>query len=82
VFFSERFRGFSLYNLLGDICMNPLWSFPFDSHLKSVRKGARFWGLCCSRVCGVLFGNPPFPLDSTSFGGPQLGYGVPMRCCY
>jgi hypothetical protein len=27
VFFSERFRGLSLYDLLGDICMNPSWFF-------------------------------------------------------
>jgi hypothetical protein len=35
-----------------------------------VRKGARFWGFRCSRVCGVHGGNPLIPLDSTSFGGP------------
>jgi hypothetical protein len=45
-------------------------SFPFDSPPKSVRKGARFWGFCWLRVCGVLGRNPSIPLDSTSFGGP------------
>jgi hypothetical protein len=58
VFFSERFRGLYLYDLLGNICMNPLWFFSFDYPPKSVIKGARFWGFRCSRVCGVLSGNP------------------------
>jgi hypothetical protein len=35
-----------------------------------VRKGARFWGFRCLRVCGVLGGNPSIPLDSMRFGGP------------
>jgi hypothetical protein len=30
---------------------------------KFVRKGARFWGFRCLRVCGVLGGNPSIPLD-------------------
>jgi hypothetical protein len=47
----------------------PFVVFPFDFPPKPVRKGARFWGFRCSRVCGVLGGNPPIPLDSTSFGG-------------
>jgi hypothetical protein len=68
--FLESFRGFSLGDLLGDICMNLRGSFPFDSPPKSVRKGARFWGFCCSRVPSVLDGNPSIPLDSMSFGGP------------
>jgi hypothetical protein len=42
--FLERFQGCSLGNLLGDVCMNPTWFFPFDSPPKSVRKGDRFWG--------------------------------------
>jgi hypothetical protein len=33
-------------------------SFPFDYPPKCVIKGARFWGFRCSRVCGVLSGNP------------------------
>jgi hypothetical protein len=28
---------------------------------------------------GVLGGNPLFPLDSMSFGGPNRSYGTPMR---
>jgi hypothetical protein len=47
-----------------------------------VRKGARFWGFHGPRVCGVLGGNPSIALDSTSFGGPLLGNGVPMRYFY
>jgi hypothetical protein len=57
-------------------------SFRFDSPPKSLSKGSRFWGFRCSRVRGVLGGISSIPLDSTSFGGPQLGYGVPMRCSY
>jgi hypothetical protein len=55
-------------------------SFPFDSPPKSVSKGARFWGFRCSRVRGVLGGISSIPLDLESFGGPNPGYGVPMRC--
>jgi hypothetical protein len=57
-------------------------SFPFDSPPKSVSKGARFWGFPCSRVRGVFGGIPSIPLDLASFGGLNLGYGVPMRCSY
>jgi hypothetical protein len=57
-------------------------SFPFDSPPKSVSKGARFWGFRCSRVRGVLGGISSIPDDLKSFGGPNLGYGVPMRCSY
>jgi hypothetical protein len=57
-------------------------SFPFDSHPKSVSKGARFWGFRCSRVRGVLGGISLIPLDLASFGGHKLGYGLPMRCSY
>ena len=45
-------------------------------------KGAQFWGFLGPRVRGVLGGNPSIPLDLASFGGPNLGYGVPMRCSY
>ena len=45
-------------------------------------KGARFWGFLGSRVSGVLGGTSLIPLDLVSFGGPNLGYGVPMRCSY
>jgi hypothetical protein len=47
-----------------------------------VSKGARFWGFQCSRVRGVLGGISWIPLDLASFGEPNLGYGVPMRCSY
>jgi hypothetical protein len=57
-------------------------SFPFDSPPKSVSKGARFWGFRCSRVRGVLGGISLIPLNLASFGGQNLGYGVPMRCFY
>jgi hypothetical protein len=82
VIFLERFRGLSLWDLVGDVCMNPLWSFPFDSPLKSVSKGARFWGFRCSRVREVLSRISSIPLDLASFGGQNLGYGVAMRCFY
>jgi hypothetical protein len=55
-------------------------SFLFDSPPRSVSKGARFWGFRCSRVRGVLCGFSSIPLDLASFGGQNLGYGVPMRC--
>jgi hypothetical protein len=57
-------------------------SFPFDSPPKSVSKGARFWDFLLSRVRGVLCGISSIPLDLASFGGANLGYGVPMRCSY
>jgi hypothetical protein len=57
-------------------------SFPFDSPPKSVSKGARFWGFWSSRVRGVLGGFSSIPLDLASFGGQNLGYGLPLRCSY
>jgi hypothetical protein len=57
-------------------------SFPFDSPLKSVSKGARFWGFRCSRVRGVLGRISSIHLDLASFGGQKLGYGIPMKCSY
>jgi hypothetical protein len=57
-------------------------SFLFDSPPKSMSKGARFWGFLPSRVWGILCGISSIPLDLASFGGPNLGYGVPMRCSY
>jgi hypothetical protein len=50
--------------------------------LPNVRKGARFWGFRCSRVRGVLGGISSIALDLASFGGQNLGYGLPMRCSY
>jgi hypothetical protein len=47
-----------------------------------VSKGARFWGFLFSRVRGVVGGFSSIPLNLASFGGPNLGYGVPMRCSY
>jgi hypothetical protein len=47
-----------------------------------VSKGARFCGFRCSRIRGVLGGISSIPLDLASFGGQNLGYGVPMRCSY
>jgi hypothetical protein len=57
-------------------------SFPFDYPPKSMSKGARFWDFLGCRVRGVLGGISSIPLDLSSFGGPNLGYGVPMRCSY
>jgi hypothetical protein len=62
--------------------LTPRGSFPFDSPPKFVSKGAQFWGFLGSRVRGVLGGISSIPLDLASFGGPNLGYGVPMRCSY
>jgi hypothetical protein len=45
-------------------------------------KGARFWVFRCSRVRGVLGGISSIPFDLASFGGQNLGYGLPMRCSY
>jgi hypothetical protein len=42
-------------------------------------KGAQFWGFLRFRESGVLGGNPSIPLNSTSFGGPNHSYGMPMR---
>jgi hypothetical protein len=67
---------------VGDVCINPLWFFPFKSPPKSVSKGARFWGFRCSRVRGVLGEISSIPLDLASFGGQKLGYVLPMRCSY
>jgi hypothetical protein len=80
--FLEWFRDLLLWDLVGDICMNPLWFFSFDSPPKSMSKGARFWGFQCSRVRSVLGGISSIPLDLASFGGQNIGYGVPMRFSY
>jgi hypothetical protein len=47
-----------------------------------VSKGARFWGFLGSRFRGVLGGISSIALDLASFGGPNLGYAVPMRFSY
>jgi hypothetical protein len=80
--FLERFRGLSLWDLVGLYTSTLRGSFPFDSPPKSVSKGARFWGFLGSRVRGVLGGISSIPLGLSSFGGPNLCYGVPMRCSY
>jgi hypothetical protein len=56
--------------------------FPLIPPPKSVSKGARFWDFLLARVRGVLGGISPIPLNLASFGGPNLCYGVPMRCSY
>jgi hypothetical protein len=80
--FLECFRDLSLGDLVGDVCVNPSWFFPFDSPPKSVSKGARFWGFRCFRVRGAFGGISSISLDLASFGGHKLGYGLPMRCSY
>jgi hypothetical protein len=52
-------------------------SFPCDSPLKSVSKGARFGGFLRFRVSCVLGGNPSIPLDLACFGGQNHSYGMP-----
>jgi hypothetical protein len=48
---------------------------------KSVSMG-RFWGFLRSRIRGILGGFSLIPLDLANFGGPNLSYGLPMRCSY
>jgi hypothetical protein len=43
-----------------------------------VSKGARFLGFILSRVRGILGGISSIPLVLASFGGPNIGYGVPI----
>jgi hypothetical protein len=66
----------------GRCLLEPFVVLFLDSPLKSVSKGARFWGFLGSRVRGVLGVISSIPLDLASFGGPNLGYGVSMRCSY
>jgi hypothetical protein len=42
-------------------------------------KGARFSGFLRFYESRVLGGISSIPLDSTSFGGPNHSYGMPMR---
>jgi hypothetical protein len=35
-----------------------------------------------SRVRGVFGGTSSIPLILACFGGPNLGYGMPIRCSY
>jgi hypothetical protein len=50
--------------------------------LISLPNPAQFWGFLGSRVRGVLGGIFLTPPNLASFGGPNLGYGVSMRCSY
>jgi hypothetical protein len=43
-------------------------------------KASRFWGFLGSRVRGILAGISSIPLELASLGGPNIGYGVPVRC--
>jgi hypothetical protein len=38
--------------------------------------------LVCSTIRGVLGGISSIPLNLASFGGQNLGHGLPMRCSY
>jgi hypothetical protein len=80
--FLERCRDLSLWDLVGDVCMNPSWFFSlwFPSQIRKQR--GSIWGFRCSRVRGVLGGISSIPLNLASIGGQKLGYGVPMRCSY
>jgi hypothetical protein len=66
----------------GGVCMNPSWLFSlwFPSRIREQR-GSNL-GFVLSRVRGVLDGISSIPLVLASFGGPNLGYGVPMRRSY
>jgi hypothetical protein len=81
-FFWSHFEAFLFVIWWGVYAWALRGSFPFDSPPKSVSKGARFWGFRSSRVRGILGGISSIPLDLASFGGPNLGYEVPMRCSY
>jgi hypothetical protein len=64
------------------VCLNPSWFFSlwFPSQIREQR--GSILGFLLSRVRGVLGGISSIPLDLASFGGPNLGYGVPMRYSY
>jgi hypothetical protein len=47
-----------------------------------VSKGAQFWGFVLLRVRDVLGRISSIPLYLASFGGPNLGYRVPIRFSY
>jgi hypothetical protein len=47
-----------------------------------VTKGARFWDFLGSRVSGVYGGISSILLSLSSFGGPNLSYGVPTWYSY
>jgi hypothetical protein len=82
VIFLERFRDLSLWDLVGDVCTNPSLFF-FLSFPSQIREQTNsILGFQCPRVRGVLGGISSIPLDLASFGGPNLIYGVPMRCSY
>jgi hypothetical protein len=58
-------------------------SFPFDFPLPNPWvKGFNFGFFLLSRGRGVLVEISSIPLDLSSFGGPDVAYGVPMRCSY
>jgi hypothetical protein len=78
----EQFQGLSLWDLVGDVCMSPSWFFSIWFRFQICEQRGSFWGFRCSRVRGVLGGISSIPLDLASFGGQNLGYGVPMRCSY
>jgi hypothetical protein len=72
-----------LFGILWGMYAWPLHgSFPFDPPPKSVSKEARFRGFLGFRVRRVLGEISSIPLNLASFGGPNLGYGVPMSCSY
>jgi hypothetical protein len=80
-FLGEVLRPFSLG--FGGWCMHEPFVILFPSiPLPNLWEGAQFWGFLLSRVIGVLGGNSSVPLDLASFGGPNLGYGMPMRYSY
>jgi hypothetical protein len=80
--FLEWFRRLSLWDLVVDVCLNPSWFFSiwFASQIREKRGSVL--GFLGSRVRGILGRISLIPLDLASFGGRNLGYGVPMRCSY
>jgi hypothetical protein len=56
--------------------------FPLTPLPNPGAKGLDFGGFLGSRVRGIIGGISSIPIDLASFGGPNLGYGVPMRCSY
>jgi hypothetical protein len=60
--------------------MNPSWFFSlgFPSQIREQR--GSILGFLLSRGRGILSEISSIPVVLASFGAPNLGYGVPMKC--
>jgi hypothetical protein len=68
--------------LVGDVCLNPSWYFSFWLPSQIHEQRGSFGGFPLSKVRDVLGGISLITLVLARLGGPNLGYGVPMRCSY